>query len=488
MTTVGAGRGALLLLLLALGAAGMAALSAAAAAAGTKAIGAVVVAFGLVILATLLRDLTLVLLAALVIAISYNRQFYSFDGFVGDYGPRGLYWTLADAASLAILGALLLAQATGDRAGHVPRRALSIEVPMALMIVAIAASGARLPELLPGVAEMMRIGKYLAMFLMFRWLMTRERCWAILVALGLLVLLQTALGVVQAVLGAGGSGLSAIAEQSGEMARRATGTLGHPNMYAPFLLTFVPGFAAVALVRFALPIRLAAALVAGAGGLAILLSQSRVPVLGAAVAIAATSVTLALRGRVPIRRVAGGATLIALLGIIAAAPFADRIAARFTGDLGGSVTFRMGYNEAAVAIWQRAPMLGVGPGGFVPALAQVDPIEAATNQAIQESRLTANVKTIAPVHNVYLWILAELGAIGLAAFLVLLVALGLLFHAAGTSGTGPPEVFFIGVFWGLLAVTAQQLTDFSLWWDHHMALLMLLAAVAAFLRDSRMPA
>lgn len=148
MTAAGAGRRLGLLLLAGLGAAGMAALSAAAASSGTKAIGAVAVALTLVIIATLLRDLTLVLLAALVIAISYNRQFYSFDVLVGDYGPRGLYWTLADAASLAILGALLLAHAIGERAGHVPQRALSIEIPMALMILAIAASGARLPELL----------------------------------------------------------------------------------------------------------------------------------------------------------------------------------------------------------------------------------------------------------------------------------------------------------------------------------------------------
>lgn len=103
-------------------------------------------------------------------------------------------------------------------------------------------------------------------------------------------------------------------------------------------------------------------------------------------------------------------------------------------------------------------------------------------------RLTANVKTIAPVHNVYLWILAELGALGLATFLLFLAALARLFAKAAAAGERPPEIFFVGVFWGFLAVVAEQLTDFSLWWDHHMALLMLLAAVAAFLRDSRIPA
>ncbi|MFO1208205.1 MAG: O-antigen ligase family protein [Amaricoccus sp.] len=485
MSAAGAARRSGALLLLAVGAAGIATLAGASASAGTKATGVVVIIFAVLIAATVLRDLTAVLLACLVLGISYNRQFYSFDAIFGDYGPAGLYWTVADGATLALLAAILLSAAVGRVPGRVPIRGLSIEPAMALMICAIALSATQMGRAFPGVVETARITKYLATFLLIRSVLNGERCWAILAGLALLVLLQTALGVVQVAMGAGGSGLSDIAEQTGEMAHRATGTLGHPNMLAPFLLTFVPGFAAIAMARYPPPMRLAAGVVAVVGSLAIVLSQSRAPILGVAVAVAATAAALAVRGLVPAKRVLGGGILLAFLATLAALPVYDRIETRLAGDFDESIAFRMGYNEAALKIWQTAPIFGVGPGGFVPALALVDPDDAATNEAIQEFRLTVNIKTIAPVHNVYLWLLAEIGLVGLGAFLVFVASLARLFYVAGASSSQPLAVFFVGVFWGFLAVVGEELTDFTVWWDHHMALLMVLAAMAAVQRDSQ---
>ena len=267
------------------------------------------------------------------------------------------------------------------------------------------------------------------------------------------------------------------------MARRATGTLGHPNMYAPFLLNFALGFIAVALAPGQRWLRLACLVIGGAGCLAIILSQSRAPAAAMMLALGGVALTLTLRGQLPARRLLGGAAVVLMLAAIAIAPLTQKIMDRLTGDFSGSIEFRAGYNEAALGIWASNPVFGVGPTGFVPALGRFDANLAATNRSIQSARLAANVKTIAPVHNVYLWLLAEIGLIGILAFAAFLASLAWLFWQAGR-GARPQNLFFVGVFWGFLGVALQQTTDFSLWWDHHMTMLMVLAAFASFVRDS----
>ena len=69
------------------------------------------------------------------------------------------------------------------------------------------------------------------------------------------------------------------------------------------------------------------------------------------------------------------------------------------GDFDESIAFRMGYNEAALKIWQTAPIFGVGPGGFVPALALVDPDDAATNER-QTLALLEQHPQLAGIYNI----------------------------------------------------------------------------------------
>lgn len=452
---------------------------------GMRVTGLAAICLCLVIAAAILRDAIVLILGVLVVAISYNRQFYSFDAVIGNYGPSGLYWTLADAAMILLL-LVAAGVALARRAQVEPRvpRHLSIEPAMLLMIVAMAISALRNLDVVPGIIETFRIAKYLIMFLILRALLTRERFWALLFALMAMVMLQTALGGVQVALSAGGSGLGSIATQEGEMARRATGTLGHPNMYAPFILTFTCGFVLMGIIRDYAPWLRLLSLAAGVGGcLAILMSQSRAPAAGMLLALGGAGLSLMLRGLLPPRRMIGGTLILIVMGALALIPMMDRIVDRLTGDFGGSISFRADYNAAALDIWREAPAFGVGPSGFVPALARHDAVLYGVNEEIQEARLQVNVKTIAPVHNVYLLVLAELGIVGLVAFVLFLTSLIRLFHGA-SRGTAPGHVFFLGVFWGTLLLFVQQLTDFSLWWDHHMALLVVLAAMAAWLRDS----
>jgi hypothetical protein len=449
---------------------------------GTRAVVTVVAAFCLLIAAILVRNLLAILLFALCIALAYNRQFYSFDEWIGDYGSLGLFWTPADALMLSLMLAALARRGMGWGVLPAPPRYLSVEIPMLLLIAVMAISTLRTDPLAPAMFETLRIAKYLVYFLVLRAIMDRDLARVVLIGLATMVLLQFALGAVQVALGAGGSGLSALDQQTGEMAHRATGTTGHPNMYAPFLLMPTIGFIAMGASGRKLWAHRIALGLGVAGAIAIVLSQSRAPIAALFVAPIGVGAMFVARGVAPAPRIIGSAVICATIGMVAAAPLAGKILDRLTGDLEGSINFRGDYNDAAIGIWRLAPMLGVGPSGFMPALPDFHPDYARISDEIQPLRKIANVRAIAPVHNVYLWILAETGVVGLGAFGLFLGGAASLFHQAGR-GPRLEHRFFIGVFWGFLGLCAVQLMDFSLWWDHQLMALTVLMALAAFLRD-----
>lgn len=461
---------------------GVAALAVVAAQSGMKTVVLAMLLPILLLAALILRDAVVVLIPTLIFAISYNRQFYSFDDLIGDYGPAGLYWTGANAVLTALIAVALFSAATAPTPGLIQRRAFSIEPAVVALLLTMAVSTLSTNDIVPGVIEVWRITLFLLTFLLIRNTMNDDRHWAVLVGLGLMLAAQSMLGAVQVALGAGGAGLSSLSAQGGEMASRATGTLGHPNMYAPFLLLFTPGFVAAGILRSSGRLRLISLGLGIAGCLAIILSQSRLPVASLMLAIAGVALNLTLRGYLPLRRFLGGAAVALMLTTLATIPLMNKIVDRLTGDFGGSITFRADYNNAALAIWQKSPVVGVGPNSFVPHLAEVDQDLYAVNAGIQSARLDFNVKTIAPVHNVYLLILAELGLIGFGAFLLFLASLARVFHKA-SQGTAIENVFYLGVFWGFVGLLIQQASDFSLWWDHTMTMLAVLAASAAYIRD-----
>jgi len=472
------------LVLLPAGAFATAALAALAAQSGSRAIAAIGLVFCLAIASILLRNVLAVLVFTLCLALSYNRQFYSFDGWLGDYGSFGLFWTLADGMMLVIMLAALARRGVAARTLPAPPRHLSVEVPLLLLVCIMALSAFRTDPLPPALFETVRIAKYLIYFIVLRALMDRDLARVLLVGLGAMVVVQFALGAVQVALGAGGSGLGSLDQQTGELAHRATGTTGHPNMYAPFLLMPALGFIALGASGRRLLVHRVSLVVGVAGALAIVLSQSRAPVAALLVGLSCLALIFMARRISPAPRVIGAAVICSMLGLLAVAPLAGKIIDRLTGDLKGSVEFRADYNDAAIGIWRLDPVLGVGPAGFVPKLAAFHPDYALVNAEIQPARKVANVRAIAPVHNVYLWIMAELGILGLSAFVLFLVAAARLFHQAGR-GERPVNRFFIGVFWGFLGLCAVQMMDFSLWWDHQLMILTVLMALAAFVRDER---
>lgn len=429
------------------------------------------------------RDMRSALVFGAIFAIAYNRQYYSFDDALGDYGSRGLYWVPADALYLALFALLLVSLALprrGDTARSLP---LGFVAPLGLFILVLFLSALQAADLAPALFELARVLKFLLIVLMLRALMTERMAWAILVALAGVALSQFLLGAMEVVRGTGGSGLSEMAQQDGEMSHRAHGTLGHPNFLAPFLLTFATGFVAIGLAVGPRGLRYAALAVGVAACLTVFLTQSRAPSAALIGALAGMSVHLMLRRRYSLFRLIGVSVLMAILAASAAAPLSHRILDRLQGDFADSISFRDDYNEAAVAIWRSAPILGIGPNHFVSELPRHHPLYAQINEELEEHRLEASFRSAAPVHNLYLLILAETGAIGLSVFVVVLLALARDFWRAGTGPPADPFVlFYLGCFWGLLALLAQQTVDYSLWWDHHFNLIAVLGALALYVR------
>ena len=54
-----------------------------------------------------------IFLAAYILALTYNRQFFSFNGIFGDMGPHGIYWLPADPLLLLLFAVSALEVITG---------------------------------------------------------------------------------------------------------------------------------------------------------------------------------------------------------------------------------------------------------------------------------------------------------------------------------------------------------------------------------------
>lgn len=444
-------------------------------------IGAAMLSFGLIIAGLWIGDLRAAVLMGAIIAASYNRQYYSFDDIIGNFASRGLYWVPADFFYFVLIIIVVLSATAKPTRRAQPRRPRLAVALLAIFILWMFFSALAADMIAPALFEVLRLLKFLCILLLLRDVLTPVRAGAAMTALIVVIALQFVVGALEVALGTGGSGLSQMAEQEGELARRAHGTLGHPNFLAPFLLTVAPGFLALGLVRSQPLLRLIALAAGAAGCLTIILTQSRAPVAALLLILAALGAHMALRGRFGPGRLVGVGAALALVAGLAALPIADRILDRVSGDLADSVSFRADYNDAAIAMWLEAPIMGVGPNHFTAHLERFHPIYAQINDEIEEHRIEASFRAAAPVHNLYLLVLAETGAVGLCLFLVFLAAVARdLLRASAVASWEPFPLFFLGVFWGYLGVLFQQFFDYSLWWDHHLNLLVVLVALANF--------
>jgi O-antigen ligase len=185
---------------------------------------------------------------------------------------------------------------------------------------------------------------------------------------------------------------------------RVGGTVGSPNVAAGYLSVCLALAASVLLTNLTSRYKMLAISVLGLGGVALILTGSR----GGWIALV---LALSILGLVTWRR--RGLSLkmplaAAALSLVLFLPFHSLISARLFGDDKGSAESRVPLMHLAFRIVKDNPVLGVGANNFTVVMNRY------LSPEFREGFLFA-------VHNKYLLVLAETGAIGLLGFLAFLL-------------------------------------------------------------------
>lgn len=199
-----------------------------------------------------------------------------------------------------------------------------------------------------------------------------------------------------------------VEQNIGFVVSRAGGTLGHPNILGYFLEMATPLLLALCLIERRAALRGLYLLAFGAGLGGILVTFSRGAWLSLPVSL---GLVLATLGLPHLRRLRGVVVLcVALLAsgiaLIAVYPLLEK---RFTHDDYKSAASRMPLNRAAWSIVRQHPVVGIGLNNFSEVFKKYD--------TTGKSRIFKGYEQV--VHNLYLWVWAEVGSLGLMAFLAM---------------------------------------------------------------------
>lgn len=208
-------------------------------------------------------------------------------------------------------------------------------------------------------------------------------------------------------------GTDALGEE--ERQPRLSGPIGEQNRFAQILLVLLPIAIALTQIERRRTLRLIAIGCAGLILSATVLTYSR----GAAVAMVAMLVLSVMLRFVALRRVLTIVTLGALLAAILAPAYLGRLGslsgieailgAGGGADVGSALLGRAALGVAALQVLESSPLVGVGPGVFAAEYSA---------RLVMESGITfLGSAAQYPAHNLYLGIAADMGLLGLTAFL-----------------------------------------------------------------------
>jgi O-antigen ligase len=241
---------------------------------------------------------------------------------------------------------------------------------------------------------------------------------------------------------------------------RPTGTGGHPNILAYFLELATPVMLAMALTRQHRLLQAWYLLVTVAGVSALVLTLSRAAWLTIPISFSVVLGLLGLRYLLQLK------TLIMLLLVtvlVAASGFYTFpiIYKRFMHDDYQSSSMRMPMNTAALSVIGQYPLLGVGMNNFSQVYRSYD--KTTKSRVYTEDIYQGKHRVYVPfkhvVHNMYLMIWAEVGTIGLIAFLSIFVSTFLI--AWRVYQRGPPWLAgaVVGIVAGLMGHMAHAMLD-----------------------------
>ncbi|HEX9092901.1 MAG TPA: O-antigen ligase family protein [Coriobacteriia bacterium] len=393
-----------------------------------------------------LRRYFIVLLVLSLPLATFSKQFFAREGY---FGVPGIGFGIIDMVLVALYAHWI---ATGvDTNG--PRRVLRSPVNLAaLAFLAATALSLFVAEdralALFGLFDMVKA--YALFFYVACNVRPRYLGW-IVDALCATVLLQELLAVAQYFTGSS-LGLASLGESElmrmtfgGETFVRVAATLVHPNQFSNFLGVLLPILLSVLLTGRRGPgRRILYSTVFALGMLVFILSFSRT----GWIHIAASSLVvllLSVRRGIVRREISNVAVVGGLLASIMLLVFSGAIVARLFQSDAVLVTMRFDMARVALRMIGDSPVLGMGANNYVNVLPDYDFLGVMS----------------APVHNLYLLIAAELGAVGLASFLVVVATLVRRLLQAGRTSHVLSGAIAVGLLGATAGFAVDGLSDFS---------------------------
>ena len=371
----------------------------------------------------------------------------------------GLIISAADMCLFALTAMWLFQLATSR-----PR----VRVGLALLLPALAILSVGVLSLLGsdhlalGLFELFCLSKATLILLVLPQMLRDER--DLKLALGVLLaglVLQSALALTQARLGTS-LGLEVLGENRNLVSQqlltskfnRTAGTLLHPNMLACYLnLLLFTGIAQLLVLRPTMRTVLTL-LVSGLGVSALIVTLSRGGWIAFAAGYAVLSVLIYIH--VPARRVLLVSLSLALLVAIGSAAVLPTVVhERLVANDFQSAHLRIPLTKIALKIIASAPVLGTGINSYpqiVPAFI--------INEAPELIPIWYDVDNMV-VHNLLLLVTAEMGLLGLAAFLWLMGALLWMAWRIAGGGRGWLSAVGMGIASGMVAFLAAETVDAS---------------------------
>jgi O-antigen ligase len=412
------------------------------------------------------------LLIGWTVALTYGRMYYSFDRFFGNNGSQGLYWIPADALFAGLLG-LWAYDALILRRTYLPMGPSTWQWTLPFMIACVLSSfGAQMMNW--ALFETVRVLKFALLLYYFRYNLT-PKAWRLCIwGLAIAVLLQATYGTLQVVTQgrfasffSRDAGAEVLDLQAGQESQwhRAAGTMGHPNILAPYMMLLSPMFAGLAFASREKHEKIVFGATAMIGFCAAVLSLSRIAWLLTAFEIFLLAVALVVTRTLTAKRALGLGVVSLLLASIAMAPFADKIEKRLTGDFSESIKFRARHDARALEIFERSPIFGIGLSNYLTEMVKYEPDMDKFLLQAEIVRVGIGIRVICAVHNLYLLILSETGFVGFISLLWFMVGVGMMAYRAVSQTKGKWQVAMVGLAIGCFAVSISQFSEFSLWVD-----------------------
>ncbi len=186
---------------------------------------------------------------------------------------------------------------------------------------------------------------------------------------------------------------------------------------------------------------------------------------------------LLARRRISPKWLLGVGSILILMGVVAATPFADKIMKRISGNWKESVDFRVKTNDFAYKLFEKNQWTGVGPGHFTRHMVKFSPTYAKLYKDNVKSSKETNVRYILAVHNAYLLVMAEGGLLGFWA-LIWMLSFGLVLGVRAIYYTsGEVQIACWGLTVGLLGIYGQGMTEYMMVTDLGLMPMLLVMAL-----------